>query len=70
MLRYRTVQVIDLMNPQLKHLIELQKTDNEIAALEQSIAAIPQQIKSGATDLIEKQNHLNWHKTLSRIDTV
>ena len=46
------------MNPQLQRLIELQKMDNEIAELEQSMATIPQQIQSGTADLEEKQDHL------------
>ena len=46
------------MNPQLQRLIELQKTDNEIAELLQSTATIPQQIESGLADLKEKQDLL------------
>jgi len=51
-------RAIALMNPQLQRLIELQQMDNEIAELEQSIATIPQQIKSGAAGLKEKKDHL------------
>ena len=46
------------MNPQLQRLIELQKTDNEIAELEQSKATIPQQIRSSTAGLKEKQDQL------------
>ena len=46
------------MNPQLQLLIDLQKTDNIIAELEQSKAIIPQQIESGKAGLKEKQNQL------------
>jgi len=46
------------MNPQLQRLIELQKTDNQIAELKQSKAAIPQQIELGTADLKEKQDQL------------
>ena len=46
------------MNLQLQSLIELQTIDNEITELERGKAAIPQQIESGKTGIMEKQNQL------------
>ena len=47
------------MNPQIKHLIDLQEVDSDVSELRKGVAMIPGQIESGKSSLAEKKSQLD-----------